>query len=158
MEAFRKMGINPEEIIRVGADEITGYAESVPITATSNYPTGALLQDKKTGGVYWVDAGTKAPIWDKVLLQTKFKNKKIIKASAAQLAAYPTVDPVRLNDGDIVRTPLNPAVFIIENGLKRLVTSAEAFSALGYKWSNVLVVSEKLLSLHQEGQIISKEQ
>ena len=151
-EAFKKMGFNPDEIISVAESEIANYLETAAITTASTYPTGALLQDKKTGGVYWVNEGIKQPLLDASLLKTKFKNKKIIRVTSAELNSYQTGEPVKLNNGDIVRTLASPAVYIIENGLKRSVTSAEVFIKLGYKWTNVFIVSDKLLNLHSDGE------
>lgn len=151
MEAFRKLGYNPGEIINASVAELAAIPDGPVITVTSAYPTGALLQDKKTGGIYWVENKTKAPLWDSVLLRTKFKGKRVIVTTASELNAYTTIDPVRLNDGDLVRTPENPAVYVIENGQRRPFLSASAFQSLGYKWANVITVSSKLLSLHPDG-------
>lgn len=149
--AFKKMGFNPDEIINVQEAELNSFIDGAVLTETSTYPTGALLQDKKTGGVYWVNEGIKQPLIDASLLRTKFKTKRIIKTTEAELATYSTGDPVRLSNGDIVRSPSSPAVYIIENGLKRPVNSADTFSKLGYKWSNVFVIAEKILQLHGDG-------
>ena len=59
-EVFKKIGYNPEEIINASWADVNAYAEGKPITEESSYPTGALLQDKETGGVYWVEDETKA--------------------------------------------------------------------------------------------------
>ncbi len=155
LEAFRKIGFNPEEVIKANAEDVVAYADGPVITTTSIYPTGALLQDKKTGGVYWVADGIKSPLWDSVLLKTKFKNRRIIKVASTELAAYTTGAPVTLTNGELVRTPASPAVFVIENGLKRPILSADTFQKLGYKWTNVITVSQKLLDLHPDGEIVS---
>jgi hypothetical protein len=153
-EAFKKMGFNPDEIINASESEIAEYAEGSVITTTSTYPTGSLLQDKATGGVFWVEEGIKHPLLDASLLRTKFKNKRIIRTTAKELSGYTTGDPIRLSDGDIVRTAAHPAVYIIENGLKRPVLSADAFIKLGYKWSNIFVVSDRLMNLHADGEAV----
>ncbi len=150
-EAFKKMGFNPAEIINATESELNSYTEGTALTPTSTYPTGSLLQDRKTGGVYWVNEGVKQPLLDASLLKTKFKGKRIVPSTAAELANYTLGDPVRLTDGDIVRTASSPAVYIIENGTKRAVLSAEAFTRLGYKWSNVFIVSDRLLGMHADG-------
>ncbi len=156
--AFKKMGFNPEEVIAAQAGEVMSYADGEPITELSVYPTGALLQDSKTGGVYWVIDGKKAPLWDAALLRTKFKNRRPIRVAPADLAAYATTDPVRLADGDLVRTPESSAVYVIENGVKRPFLSAGTFEKLGYKWTNVFTVSSRLLSLHADGALVSLTQ
>jgi hypothetical protein len=155
MEAFRKMGINPEEIIRVGADEITGYAESVPITATSNYPTGALLQDKKTGGVFWISEGAKAPIIDPIILKTRFKNKKPLVTSSDKLAKYPLAAPVLFNDGELVKIDKGLSYYVVEGKTLRPIKSKETFDALGYSVTNVITIPVKVFQLYQAGEMIN---
>ncbi len=154
-EAFRKNGFNPEEIIQAGQTELDGYTEGEVITATSAYPTGALLQDKKTGGVYWLSDGIKSPILDSKFLKTRFKSRRVIPTATTELDSYPTGNPVQLADGDLVRSTLSPAVFVIENGVKRPFDSAETFIKLGYKWENVIIFSQKVLDLHQTGTVVT---
>jgi len=157
-EAFKKMGFNPDEIIQAAEEELSNYLEGTSISTTSTYPTGALLQDRKTGGIYWVSENTKAPLWDAILLKTKFKGRKIVPSSDKELSAYQTIDPVRLADGEIVKTANSPVVYVIENGIKRPIGSEAVFIKLGYNWLNILTVSEKLLSLHLEGAAVNLEQ
>lgn len=154
-EAFRIIGINPEEVMNASWEDINVYKDGAPITASSTYPTGALLQDKTTGGVYWVSEGEKQPIWDAVFLKTKFKNKKIIPVSPVELADYKTAAPALFGDGELVKSPISPAVYLISGGQKRPFASGKAFEELGYKWENVITVSAKVLYLYDEGGIIS---
>ncbi len=155
--AFKKMGFNPDEIMDASWEDINAYQEGLPITATSTYPTGALLQDKKTGGVYWVDEGTKAPILDAIFLKTKFKNKKIIPVTEEELASYQTVSPVLFDDGELLKSSLSSDVFVISGGKKRAITSGDVFKDLGYKWENILTVSPKILYLYDNGEPLTKE-
>ena len=154
-EAFRKIGFNGDEVVNASWEDIDSYIEGAPITATSTYPTGALLQNNITGGVYWVIEGKKAPLWDKIFLSTKFKNKKLIKVTPAELDTYPTTDPVVYGDGELLKAPLSAAVFIVTNGQKRLITSGNVFEDLGYKWSNVITVNPKVIHLYPDGEPIT---
>lgn len=153
-EAFRKIGFNPEEIINVSWPDLNAYREGEPITEDSSYPTGALLQDKNTGGIYWVADGTKAPLWDAVLLKTKFKGKAIVPVATEKLTSYKTITPVIFEDGEILTSPASSAVFVIDKGQKRPVVSGEVFEKLGYKWENIINVSNKLLNLYPDGEPI----
>lgn len=155
MESFRKLGFNPDEVIAGGQSDLDSYRDGEVLTTTSAYPTGALLQDKTTGGVYWLSSGTKAPIWDSQFLKTRFKNKQIIPKSPTELAVYATADPLRFEDGDIVKSNSSPSVYVIENGLKRPFDSADTFIKLGYKWENILIFSQKIIDLHTEGEIVT---
>jgi len=154
-EAFRQIGYNPEEVEDASWEDINTYIESRPITATSTYPTGALLQDKTTGGVYWVFEGEKSPILDAIFLKTKFEKKKIIPANQKELDNYITIDPVLFNDGELVKTANSPAVFLIVNGEKRPFVSGQIFESLGYKWENIITTSSKVLYLYNQGKTIT---
>lgn len=154
MEAFRKVGIHPDEVIAVTPEEIASYKDGVSITANDAYPAGAILQNKHTGGMYWIDGQTKAPLLDKVLLSTNFKNQRYIQVDQTILDTFTTVEPVRLMDGELVKTIDNPVVYVLEDGLKRPISSEAVFLRLGYKWPNISIVSDRLLNLHEEGELV----
>ncbi len=155
-EAFRKIGYNPAEIIDTVWEDIKLYEETAPITATSTYPTGALLQNNQTGGVYWVEEGEKAPLLDRVLLTTKFKSKKIIQVTPEELESYPLINPIMFEDGELLTSPETRAVYLIYEGKKRPFSSADIFEKLGYKWENIITVSAKFLSRYEAGETIKE--
>ncbi len=41
---FKTFGYNPEEVMNASWEDINSYVDGLPLTATSTYPTGALLQ------------------------------------------------------------------------------------------------------------------
>jgi len=149
--AFRAMGFNPSEVAQASWEDINAYADGAPITATSTYPTGALLQDKKSGGIYHVIEGTKAPLTDKIFLTTVFKNKKIIKATPAELARYQTVKPYLFGDGELLKTKDSPYTYVISGGKKLLIADDKVFKSLGYKTENVIIVPPQVLYLYDVG-------
>ncbi|MEA3449709.1 MAG: hypothetical protein U9Q85_01905 [Patescibacteria group bacterium] len=155
-EALRKVGINPEEIIDASWQDINLYTEAKPITATTSYPTGALLQDKSTGGIYFVSNGTKAPLWDAILLKTKFRNQVIIAETPEKLSSYKTVEPAIFNDGELIKTSTGPGVFVIDKGTRRAFTSGDIFEELGYRWNNIITVPKKIFDLYPEGEPIAQ--
>jgi len=156
MAAFRKMGFNPSEVVSAGWEDINYYSDGANITATSTYPTGALLQNKKTGGVYFVIEGAKAPLVDKIFLTTKFKNKKIIKVSPAELDQYQTIKPYLFGDGELLKTKDSPYTYVISGGKKILLASDKVFSGLGYKTENVIIVPSSVLYLYDAGSPITE--
>lgn len=155
-EALRITGISPEEIIKASWDDINAYKEAAPITATSSNPTGALMQDKKTGGIYFVSEGTKAPIWDAIFLKTKYKYKAIAKVSPQKLASYTTISPATFNDSELLKDRNSSAVYLIDGGKKRIFTSGEIFEKLGYQWKNLIPVSQKILNLYPDGEAVTE--
>ena len=154
LATFKKIGFNPAEIEAATETDLISYQVGKTITAASSYVTGALLQDIKTGGVYYVENNTKAPLLDKILLTTKFKDKQIIRVSATILNTYTTVDPILLDEGTLVKTDSYPIVYLISNGKKRAFVDGNVFSSLGYNFQNIITVSSKFLSNYDLGEVI----
>jgi len=150
-DVFRKLGFNPEELEDATVDELAAYADGPEITVASSFPTGALLQDKKTGGVYWAQDGIKYPIWSKDVLNERFPKKTITGASAEQLVSLPTGDPVKFSDGTLVGAKGQAGVYVIEHGLRRPIPNEDIFNRIGWKWNNIIWTTEKVLALHPEG-------
>ncbi len=157
MLAFQKMGFNPSEVVNASWEDINYYADGENITATSTYPTGALLQNKKTGGVYFVIEGVKYPLVDKIFLQTKFKNKKIIKATPEELEKYATAKPYLFGDGELLKTKDSPYTYVISRGKKLLIASDKVFNSLGYKTENIIIAPSKVLYLYDAGAPITED-
>ncbi|OGF25897.1 hypothetical protein A2331_06335 [Candidatus Falkowbacteria bacterium RIFOXYB2_FULL_34_18] len=157
MEAFRVIGFNPEEVMSASWEDVNSYGNGSEITAESKYPTGALLQNNKTGGVYWVSSGEKAPLIDAIFLKTKFKNKPITQVNPEVLDKYTTTNPIVFEDGELLKSNTSPAVYIIDGNKKRPIVSGEAFEALGYKWGNVITVSPKVLATYNLGNPLKNE-
>jgi len=151
LTAFKTIGFNVEEIELASVEELADYQTGTTITAKTTYVTGALLQDTKTGGVYYVENGTKAPLVDRIFLTTRFKDKPIVRVSPEILNTYPTVDPVKFNDGVLLKSDSFPTVYLISNGEKRPFTDEAIFNSLGYKMENILTVSSKILSFYPMG-------
>jgi hypothetical protein len=89
-------------------------------------------------------------------LRTKFAGKAITPADPAKLADYEKIQPVMFGDGEILTSHTSPAVYVIENGMKRPVTSARIFEQLGYKWENIIAVPQKLIDLYPDGEPINE--
>jgi len=147
--AFKKIGFSPDELESATLEDLAGYEIGKTITATSTYAIGALLQDSKTGEVFLVENGEKAPI-DKILLETKFAGQAITKKTTKELATYPTVSPILLDEGSLVRTANFPLVYLISGGKKRPVDDA-AMAKFGYDPNNVITVSSQFLYNYDMG-------
>lgn len=156
-EVFKKIGFNPEEIIDVEETDIKNYQKGVEITEKDVYPAGALLQSKKTGGIYFVINGKKQPIWSKIIMEINFPNKKIVPVSEEELAKYPTMAPLKIQNRELVKSSTSPVVYVISNGQKRPIASEKTFNALGYKWKNIIEVNNRTLEIHPTGATIDLE-
>lgn len=154
-EVFKTIGYNPEEVIEVADDELLHYADGRKITLDSVYPAGALLQDKVSGGVFYVEDGIKYPILAKEVLNNNFKNYKLTKVSAEELTKYVTAaNGMKLKDGTLIKMKSDSKVYVISNGQRRWIANESTFNQLGYKWTSIIDVSDKVAGLHPEGDIL----
>lgn len=156
MEVFRSIGFNPEEIDDVEEADLEPYAEGDLVTLRNAYPTGALLQNNKTGGVYFVENGVKRPIVSAEIMKANFPGKKISAVSPATLEKYPSAEPVKFRDGELITSPGSAkAVFVVSNGLRRPIVSGEAFERLGYAWKHVIRTTDDAVNLHPLGEPVT---
>jgi len=68
------------------------------------------------------------------------------------------VNPVQAYlDGTLIRAVGYNEVYVLENGLKRWITNPNVFNNLGYKWSNVLIVSKATIDNCVSGNDLSSD-
>lgn len=154
-EIFRSLGFNPEEVIDAIWEDINLYAEGVPITTTDAKPLGELLQNKTTGGVYYVSYGVKHPIKSKEILRNRFARYPIKPVAPSVLDKYYTGEPVKFKDAELVTVANQTIVYVISNGQKRPIASEEVFKDLGYQWSNIIVTTAEALAVHPDGPAVT---
>lgn len=150
-KVFKMIGFNPAEADDITADQLALIPDGADITEKDNYPTGALLQDRTTGGVYYVEANIKHPIWARELIKANYPKVKIYPASQKTLETFTDGDPIFFKDGVLLKTKDMPDVFVVSNGMRLRVPDEKTFTALGYKFANVITTSDKVLNLHPQG-------
>ncbi|MBI4262610.1 hypothetical protein HY624_03740 [Candidatus Uhrbacteria bacterium] len=155
MKAFRLFGFNAAEIVDADDQDLVQYEEGSPLTERDLYPMGALLEDKKRN-LFYVRDGVKYPILDRALVALRFPGRQILKSKDRSLRAFTLGAPLVLEDGTLARssTKGSTTIYVIGDGVRRPIRSADIFRDRGYAWSNVKVVSERLLALHPMGEPI----
>ena len=63
--------------------------------------------------------------------------------------------PVKITDGNLIKMEDDPRVYVISNSQRRLIPDEETFLGLGYDWSNIMDVSERVLRMHKIGDPLS---
>ena len=152
---FKKIGYNPEEIIQADETDLKYYEDGPSIV--SPYPTGALLQNKITKAVYYVEEDIKYPLIDATILLANYPYTHIIKVEPEELANYKAGGQLKLKSGTLVKSAAEPAVYVIDQGKKCPIVSAETFETLGYQWNAILIVPESVLNLHPLGETLKIE-
>ncbi len=156
-EVFRSLGFSPFELEDVTTEDLAGYIAGAPITEANAYPTGALLQNKADGGVYWFYDGKKYPIWDKDIITARFPNYSKIKVDETELVKFTTGDAVKFPDGTLIKSEKDSAVYFISDQKLRAVPSEDIFLAYNWKWENVINTTDKILGLYEIGAPIKLE-
>jgi len=153
-EVFRIIGFNPEEVIKVEQADLAGYKYGADITTSSIYPTGALIQNNKTGGVYYVEDGIKQPIYSREILDANFKGKVLTPVSPEELDQYQIGLPVKFKDGELIKANNDSRIYVIADGLRHWIKSESAFAKFAYKWDNVIVTTQQAVEIHLLGEDI----
>jgi len=149
------LGFFEDEIEDVQEAELAFFTEGTPITVASLEPMGALIQDPISYGIYFVQDGVKYPLIAPELLSLNYPTLIARPGTTEQLNRYVKGPPVKLKDGLLVKAPDSPSVYVIANGNKHEIDSEETFNALGYKWTMIQTVSQSVLNLHENGEMLS---
>lgn len=153
-EIFQKIGFMADEVITVPDSELDLYENGAKITKYTIYPTGKLLQDKKTKEIYYVINGKKKLVANKEILNFNFQGLPITKTTAVELDEYRAGNPVTLPDGELIKIKGSNTVYAVSNGKILPIHSGKIFLAMNYDWKNILTVSQQTLEVHQLGQTI----
>lgn len=156
MTVFRRLGFNPEEVDDVALADLDAYSVGDPITLETSYPEGALIQDKQSGGVYFIQDGKKRPILSKELLSANYPGRPITKLSPDELDEYPTQEPVKFSDGTLIGIKGTPDIYLVSGGRRRHIPDESVFAAFGWKWHNVVWTSEAAVYAQPTGEPIQK--
>ena len=150
-EAFRNLGYSPEEKIIVTWEDLAAYPTGEKITPETTNPTGILLQAKETGGIYYIENGLKRAIFSREILRSQFAKRKWTTVPQIEIDKYPNGEPVKFRDGELVTSPGANGVYLIADGQKHGIRSAEIFNQMGFKWSNIIKTTDRALEIHPLG-------
>lgn len=150
-EAFKALGFNPAEVEEIAAQELEVFETGAPLDAEYS-PFSQLMRDTSTNGVYFVKDDKKIPIVDPLILEINYPDMKIVDVNEANLDKYKKVSAMRLEDGNLIKLEDDPRVYVISDGARRAIEDEATFLSLGYSWSDIHIVNERVMRLHPIGQ------
>ena len=100
-----------------------------------------------------VEDGIKQPLMSRDVLDNRFAGWAIVPKTPEDLEQYQTGDPVKFQDGTLVKGP-EPDVYVISEGERRPIPSEEVFLGLGWQWENIIVTDQRTLDLHPLGDTV----
>lgn len=155
-QAFRAAGFQNSDVIKVKWNDLAQFNEGPEITVNNIFPSGILMQNTKTGGIYYVKDGLKHAVISSAIYKSQFGIRKPIAANPQQLAKYPAAKLVGFKDGDLVRSKSGGPTYVISNGDRLPIASDAAAKAYGFNkiWSTVIITDDKSISIHPLGQTL----
>lgn len=154
MEVFRTLGLNPEEVEEAADQDLASLKQGPEITLSSAYPTGALIKDVTSGGVYFVQNGIKYPIFSKEILQVNYPSQKVLSGHPEELDKYPKGEAVKFKDGTLIKSDSSDVVYFISGGKKLPVASEKAFLSRNYSWVKIVVTAQAAVDIHPTGETL----
>jgi hypothetical protein len=122
------------------------------------YPDGSLLRSVDGPKVYLIENGKKRWITSVAAFNSNgYRWEDVLQITDEELSLYPDGEDISgLNlrpNGSLIKGS-GPKVYLIENGKKRWITSAEVFTLKGYDWSKIILVPDSELDLYKDGEDI----
>ena len=153
--AFALNEYNWNDVVLVISKELELYENGENVAISELKKDGSLI--KSAGNkVYLIEAGKKRWITTaEVFVFNGYNWNDVSVVFNEELDLHPDGENIyaRIKDGNLVRGD-SEKVYLIEAGKKRWITTAEIFILSGYKWGNIIIVSEENLSLYEEGKEI----
>lgn len=143
-QVFHKLGFNEDELLPVSSEDLADYTPGPDINLSTMFPTGALVKDP-SGQHWYVDSQGRHAITHPHLLSLYFRTQPAKPVSKKKLSSLPLALPYTLRNGELVKAPTAPTVYVIDEGVRRPIANAATFAALGWSWNNVVTLPENLL-------------
>ncbi|SJZ75092.1 S8 family peptidase [Selenihalanaerobacter shriftii] len=143
---------NPNQIIEVSSEQLALY----PLEKKKLFPPGTLIKTKNSSQVYFIEGRKKRRILSaKLFAELGFKTKNIITVTKYEFNLHSTDPPIKESFPHLNGTLLKgngPAIYVIENGMKRYIPSLNIFNTL-YRSQNIIKVPDEIINKYQDGPI-----
>ncbi len=136
----------------VSAISFHSFVVSPSEVLASNTPNGILVRAVNNPRVYYMENGQKRYVWSPQMLESQFRWDDVVLTSPADLRAIPNGPQMTFRDGSLISN--RGSVFVISNGQRLPIESANTFLQKGYKWSNVIPVSNAEADIHPRGSML----
>lgn len=127
----------------------------IPSTSWASviFPNGILIKSTDDPKVYYVEDGEKRPIESPNMLRSQFRWEDVVVTTPTEIEALPTGAEMTYRDGSLLSN--RGVVYVISDGQRRPIDSPATFLEKGYKWSNVIAVSDAELAPHAQGAMLN---
>ncbi len=135
--------LNPTRKQKIGTGRLNA---NTPLGTDYTHPDGTLIKTTSSLAIYLLN-GHKHWIPNMSVFNSQFDVSDIVYISNAEMNGYSSGTRVRRPDGTLIRGS-GPAIYVIEHGAKRHISSWSIFVNLGYTTSMVKKISNSGLSYY----------
>lgn len=152
-KAFLAAGFQSSEVVKASWEDLSQYPDGEPITTENIYPSGILMQNKKTGGVFFVKDGVRHAVVSRDIYQAQFGKRKTIWVTPEQLLQYASGVPVGFPDGFLVQNKTGGPIYFISNGERLPIASWAAMQAYGFDkiLRSMVKTNDASIAVHPSG-------
>ncbi len=152
--AFAYSGYKWENVVSVLPDELKAFEEGEDISVTDSKYNESLVKGSGPN-VYFIEEGKKRWISDiATFILNNYRWENVIHISDLELSFYDDGQVISVANFRTNRSLVKgsgSAIFLIENGAKRWITSVKVFKQIGYKWEDVIHLPQSELELYPRG-------
>lgn len=126
-------------------------------TEQVNPKTTLLMRIKGQAGIYAVDPARKIKraISDKAVFDSyNFSFAKVQEVAKQEIDRYQNAEPVGLKEGALVKAASQSKIYVVKEGILKLIDSPSVLKKEGYKWKDVKTVPEKVINMQYVGDVL----
>jgi len=163
MTDFNTLGYHMEDLVYLSAADLGAYTTGSAVS-TAAHPSGSLVKTASLSTIYFIEDSAGGALKRAIASATVFEANgfrwdRIETISDSEMAnMYTAGNPVYLPSGKVIKGGGSSIYVVdIDSGApqRRAVTSASVFTALGFRWEDVLTVSDAYLATYTEGTPVS---
>lgn len=155
LDDLPRFGYAPDEVMDGTLEALKEYRVGKTITYQSVSPQGFIGEEPTTGERFYIEEHTRHAILSDALLRARFPGWRVRPVTQDELSALVEGDPVRFQDGTLVKVSTSPTVYMISDSTRRPIIDERTFLGLGFTWDAIMETSPSSIELHPPGDLIT---
>lgn len=119
-------------------------------TTRTEYPAGTFIKTEK--GYFYVVNKTKRYRITSLRVLASWSPQRVAESTEAAVAHLRVASKMKFRNGSLIHSLSDGRIYLIEEGLRRHVTSPDALTRIGAVQSEAVTVSRDEINLHQPGE------
>ncbi|MCG2687204.1 hypothetical protein L6260_00155 [Candidatus Parcubacteria bacterium] len=153
-DTYHKLGFKDDELNPVNSHDLESYEIGSPVSLSTASLTGELVKLSTNSAYFYLQGGYRHPVLTEDIAKIRFGGMART-VSPSEVEQYTESEKLLIPDGNLVKTPSDPTVYIVTEGEIRPIASESTFNSFGWQWSDIIDVSPETLAIHRVGDSIN---